>query len=184
MHALYSVPMIVPPVPPDDPMYGVPSDHSTAIATPLAQDTTRQSHEYVVKTYRPLPESGILEFGEWICSEEWLNIPENGSPTDQVCTFEKQVNEKLDAIFPLKTVKINPILDKPFFTAELKKLNRQLKREYRKNYKSEKYNRLKNCYVVKYKKAAEVYLEKNVRALKEDDPGRAYQSLKKLGAQP
>ena len=27
-------------------------------------------------------------------------------------------------------------------------------------------------------------MEKNVRALKEDDPGRAYQSLKKLGAQP
>ena len=29
MHSLYGVPVIVPPVPPDDPTCGVPSDHST-----------------------------------------------------------------------------------------------------------------------------------------------------------
>ena len=29
MHALYGVPEIAPPVPPDDPACGVPSDHST-----------------------------------------------------------------------------------------------------------------------------------------------------------
>ena len=98
--------------------------------------------------------------------------------------FQKIVNTKLDAIFPQKTVKINPTLDKPFYTAELKKLDRQVKREYRRHFRSDKYWRLKECYDRKYKKAAEVYLERNVRSLKEDDPGRAYQSLKKLGAQP
>ena len=97
------------------------------------------------------------------------------------CALEKLVNEKLDSIFPLKSVKVNPNIDKPFITAELKKLNRQLKREYRKNQKSEKYRRLKNSYDEKFKKAAEAYLDKNVRSLKEEDPGKAYQSLKKLG---
>ena len=43
---------------------------------------------------------------------------------------------------------------------------------------------MKNCYEEKYRKAAEAYLKKNVRALMEEDPGKAYQSLKKLGAQP
>ena len=33
-------------------------------------------------------------------------------------------------------------------------------------------------------KAAQDYLEKNVRSLKEDDPGKAYSCLKKMGAQP
>ena len=33
-------------------------------------------------------------------------------------------------------------------------------------------------------KAAVAYLEKNVRSLKEDNPGRAYKSLKKMSAQP
>ena len=164
MHALYSVPIIVPPVPPDDPLCGAPSDHSTAIAIPLAQDMARKSRDYVIKTHRPLPESGILEFGEWICSEEWGNIPENVNPTEQVLTFEEIVSEKLDTIFPVKSLKICPNIDKPFFTAELKKVNRQMKREYRKNQKSEKYYQLKNIYTEKYKKAAESYLEKNVRS--------------------
>ena len=59
-----------------------------------------------------------------------------------------------------------------------------MKREYRKNLKSQKYQRLKKLYNEKYQKAANSYLEKNVRSLKEDDPGRAYRSLKKMAAQP
>ena len=47
-----------------------------------------------------------------------------------------------------------------------------------------KYLRLKKSYDEKFQKAAEAYLEKNVRSLKEDDPGKAYRSLKKMAAQP
>ena len=36
---------------------------------------------------------------------------------------------------------------------------------------------------IKFQKAAETYIEKNVRDLKEADPGRAYATLKKMGAQ-
>ena len=184
MHSLYSVPIIAPPVPPDDPLCGVPSDHSTPIATPLTLDSVNQPREYVYRTYRPLPESGVREFGEWICNEEWGGIPENVNPTEQVLAFETIVNTKLDAIFPQKTLKINPNHDKPFITVELKKLDRQVKREYRKHNKSENYLRLKKSYDEKFKNAAKAYLEKNVRSLKEDDPGKAYRSLKKMAAQP
>ena len=184
MSHLYAVPEIVPAVPPDNPHVGVASDHSTVVATPLTQDSVGRLRDFVTRTYRPLPQSGILEFGQWICSEDWLGITEQVNPTQQVEEFQNIVNTKLDAIFPQKTVKINPTLDKPFFTAELKKLDRQVKREYRKNFRSDKYRRLKNNYDRKYKKAAEEYLEKHVRSLKEDELGKAYQSLKKLGAQP
>ena len=57
---LYCVPIIAPPVPPDDPLCGVPSDHSTPVATPLATDALQQVGEYMLT----LPESGMLEFGE------------------------------------------------------------------------------------------------------------------------
>ena len=51
MHALYSVPVIVPPVLPDDPNYGVPSDHSTAVASPVTQTSTGSAaREYVTLT--------------------------------------------------------------------------------------------------------------------------------------
>ena len=57
---LYCVPIITPPVQPDDPQCGDPSDHSTHVAIPLAPDTLQQTREYVVKVTRPLPESGLF----------------------------------------------------------------------------------------------------------------------------
>ena len=184
---LYAVPEIVPPVSPDNPQVGVPSDHHTAVATPLAQcgeDSVKQSGGHVMRTYRPLPDSGIREFGRWFCTEEWGCLAGDVNPTEQVEELESQIGEKLEIIFPLKTVKIKPNVDVPFYTKELKILDRQVKREYRKNSKSVKYQRLKKLYNEKYQKAANAYLEKNVRSLKEDDPGKAYKSLKKMGAQP
>ena len=184
MSPLYGVPEIVPAVPPDNPQLGVASDHSTVVATPLTQDSVKRSRDYVTRTFRPLPQSGILEFGEWICSEDWSGIPDQGDPTQQVENFENIVNTKLDSMLPRKSVKINPNLDKPFYTAELKKLDRQVKREYRKHFRSEKYFRLKKYYDEKFRRAAEDYLEKNVRSMIDEDYGQAYQSLKKLGSQP
>ena len=49
----------------------------------------------------------------------------------------------------------------------------QIKREYKKNFKSEKYIRLKKSYDEKLRKSSIAYLEKHVRSIKEDDPGKA-----------
>ena len=184
MHALYSVPVIAPPVQPDNPQYGVPSDHSTVVAVPLAQGKVLETREYISRTFRPLPESGLKEFGQWICLEGWEDIPEKASPTEQVSKFEEKIFKKLDTILPPKTVKINPNWDKPYITLELKKMDRQIKRQYRRHGKSEKYIKMKMTYDLKMKKAAQAYLDKNVQSLKEDDPGRAYTNLKKMAAQP
>ena len=66
----------------------------------------------------------------------------------------------------------------------MKNLDRIIKREYRKRQKSPKYLRLKELYDRKFKTAAADYLDKTVRTLKEDDPGKAYRCLKKMAAQP
>ena len=184
LHQAYAVPLIVPPVPTDNPLKGVPSDHSTPLACPLSGQNISQAREYITKVSRPLPDSGIREFGQWVTTEDWSCIVDNDSPTQQVLEFEKLAQSKLDIIFPLKTVKISPNFDKPFMTSDLKQLDRKVKREYRKHYRSAKYIRLKGEYDGKYLQAATAYLEKNVRTLKTDDPGKAYKNLKKLGAQP
>ena len=139
MSPLYSVPEIVPPVPPDNPQVGVPSDHRTPVATPLAQCgavAARQSGGCVTRPYCPLPDSGIREFGQWFCTEEWNMLSEDLNPTEQVEKFETLINEKLDKILPLQTMKINPNVDLPFFTKELKTLDRQVKRERIQNHRS------------------------------------------------
>ena len=97
LHSAYSVPVIVPPVAPDDPTHGVPSDHSIVIATPHTLHTIQQpQQEYITRTFRPLPDSGVREFGQWICQEEWGDLSYTANPTDQVQKFEDILNSKLD----------------------------------------------------------------------------------------
>ena len=74
--------------------------------------------------------------------------------------------------------------DESYINCDLKKLDRLKKREYRKHGISEKYLKLKTKFDQKLEKAAANHLEKNVRTLKESDHGRAYSTLKKMGAQP
>ena len=62
-------------------------------------------------------------------------------------------------------------------------MDRQIKREYKKRCKSAKYKGLKSSYDEKLKKAAQDYLEKICRSLKEDDTGKVYRCLKQMGAQ-
>ena len=182
LHQFYQIPIIVPPVQPDDPTRGVPSDHRIPLALPVssAYHTTR---EYKTATVRPLPESGIQEFNDWIMRCDWDQILNTSSPTEQVEHFESTLENKLNIIFPLKVIRTSSS-DKPFITAELKKLDRKKKKEYRLRGKSEKYKMIKKEFDLKYKKAAKKYIEKNCSALKKKKPGKAFATLKKMGAQP
>ena len=89
----------------------------------------------------------------------------------------------MDEIFPQEKVKIS-IKDKSYITAELTKLDRLKKREYKKHGKSEKWVKLQSKFAIKLKKAAADHLDKNCHSLKESDPGKAYSILKRMGAQP
>ena len=90
----YSVPVIYPPVPPDKAGQGVASDHSVPITRPLTQTTVGQVREYVTRTSRPLPESRIREFGQWITGVDWDNcIPEKVNSSEKVAAFETMLKE-------------------------------------------------------------------------------------------
>ena len=52
------------------------------------------------------------------------------------------------------------------------------------NGKSTKYLQIQSSYERKLKVATQNYLSKNVRALKDTEPGKAYNILKRLGVQP
>ena len=90
---------------------------------------------------------------------------------------------KLDEHFPVKSVKFSA-KDKKWMTGELKKLDRQRKREWVKNGKSIRYSELKAKFDQKYKDAAAKYSEKNVADLLNADPGKAYATIKRIGAKP
>ena len=101
----------------------------------------------------------------------------------QVQKFQELIEEKMKNIFPKKSFRVTN-QDKVWINFELKKLDRLKKREYRKHGKSAKYKELLTKFNKKYKIAANDHLEKSVRSLKEENPGKAYAELKKMGAQP
>ena len=87
----YSVPVVVPPVPCDDPSKGVPSDHSTPVAHPLS-NIHQVKNVYVTKTK--------------------TSISDNVPPSNQVLKFQEIVSGKIEKILPEVTFRITQ-QDKP-----------------------------------------------------------------------
>ena len=93
------------------------------------------------------------------------------------------LNSAMELHLPTKQVKLREV-DKSYFTSELKQLNRQMKREYAKHQKSHKYFALKEKFQQLHSKAAKDHLKRNVESLLKTKPGRAFSTLKRMGARP
>ena len=88
-------PIIAPPIEPDDHRSGKPSDHSVPVCIPHTDRYNRPIRSYRLQKYRPLPDSSLSKFGEWLMREEWESVSESLSPTEQVAKFEKLTQDKL-----------------------------------------------------------------------------------------
>ena len=155
-----------------------------AVAEPLAGTGCASSREYTVRTSQPFPQSGLSQFGAWLCTVGWQEELDCGLDLTQMALrAENILRDKGAKIFPTKSVRVSNN-DKPFITAELKKLDNYVKKEYKKGEKSKKYVQLKQGYDCKFKKAASDYLNGCVADMMQEAPGKAYRAMKKLGARP
>ena len=134
------------------------------------------------KWFRTLPQSKLENFQNWLSEIEWDSIiTSNATPSQQVEQFQAALQSKIDEIFPKISVRMSPY-DKPWITAELKKLARFRKREYKKKGKSVKYEKLKTEFDKKFKKAMKEFIQKNISDIKSSNPSKACSLLKRLGA--
>ena len=180
---LYNAPIIVPPVPCDNPSDGVPSDHYVPVCVPHTDMTRPPVRHFKTVTYRPLPESGMREFGSWITAETFSTINDDISPSSQASALETLLLSQLDKYCPKKNMRIGP-QDKPWINFELKVIKRRKMREWNKSGKTPKYVKLDEKFKFKYNAAAKKYMQCKVEALKESQPGKAYSIFKSMGAQP
>ena len=102
MSGYYKSPLIAPPIQADNPSAGQPSDHSVPVCIPHTDRHTRPQRTYRVVTYRPLPQSSIARFGEWIVNESWDTVRDDLSPSEQAQSFENIILEKLNQYCPKK----------------------------------------------------------------------------------
>ena len=180
---LYNSPVIVPPVPCDDPTSGVPSDHSVPVCYPHTDIHNPPARNYRTIQYRPLPDSSIAKFGEWITGEDFCAISDKLSPDEFAKSLDDILLQKLDEYCPLKSVKLGS-QDKAFINQDIKQIKRRKQREWVKRGKTEKYRQLSTLFQEKYNSAAEHYMRSKIDALKDTKPGQAFKILKDLGAQP
>ena len=151
LFANYDAPIIIPPVQPDVPGQGFLSDHSVPLCVPHTDPSNPSTRVYRTIVSRPLPDSKVREFGQWITSQSWDIISLEDEPTKQVHLFENLVTQKLNDVFPQKITKLG-LEDKPFMTSELKALKRKRMRKFKLKGKSVKYKRLKAEYDEKFEK--------------------------------
>ena len=105
------------------------------------------------------------------------------STSDQATKLREILENQIDNYFAVKQCRVSNS-DKLWGTKDIKKLDRWKKVEYRKHGKSTKYLYLLKAYNSKCKTAAQLSLQRNVSDLMEPAPGKAWATLKKMGAQP
>ena len=179
----FNSPIIVPPVPCDDPTAGVPSNNSVPVCYPHTDRHNPPQRNFKTVTYRPLPDSSIAQFGQWITGYDFSSINDDLAPGDQAQALENTLITRLDEYCPIKVIRVGP-QDKAWVNQEIKQIKRKKHREYTKKGKTEKYKQLSQLFDEKYKAAAEHYLISKIDALKETKPGKAFKILKDMGAQP
>ena len=176
----FQEPIILPPLQPDTPGIGKPSDHSVPLATTYTDRTKPKKTRYTLKNVRPFPDSGIAEFGRWLQNENFSALTLAESPDICVDIFEIMIKEKLEQIFPEKQIKIYDG-DKEFMTKEMRKIRRQKSREYRRKKKSPKFNKLHLKFCQMKKENSQKFIKK-IEELKNCNVGQFFKKIKMIGA--
>ena len=137
--------------------------------------------KYKVIKFRPLPESGMLQFRQWLQTETWQLLYQKETSHEKAELLHTTLLEKMELYLPEKTVKIRPD-DQAWVTSEIKSLDRLQKREYSKHKKSMKWKNLNNRYKEKCKKARFAYSENIVNDLKQSNPSQWYSKIKRMSS--
>ena len=111
------------------------------MAYPITGGTGAVTRQYQVKTVRPLPDSGMREFGEWLARKEWEEMGATEDPNKLLEIFEEHINTKIHSIFPEKSFKVSN-QDLPFINWKLMKLKRKVQRLYRTKGRKQDYLKL------------------------------------------
>ena len=93
------------------------------------------------------------------------------SADDKAAILQKILSEKLEECMPEKMFSFNSD-DQPFFTPELKKLDRQRKQEYRRHRRSFKWKSLNRVFRNKLTAAKATFYKNKIQDLKQGEPGQ------------
>ena len=174
----YLPPVTKPPINPNI-NAGKPSDHLVVLMLPIVSTLDIPPRQYRIVQTRPITQSGIEKFGQWIVSQTWDDVYASVDVNKKVEIFQNCLVESYHACFPVKILKVCDE-DDPWITVELKKLDRQRKREFLKHKNSPKWQRLNNQFLEKCEYEKEKYYENIVSDLKTSNVGKWFSKVKRM----
>ena len=175
----YEAPVTKPPINPDVGKNGKPSDHLTVLMRPLSAAMSIKPRVYKIINYRPISESGIESFRLWIENYTWEDVYTCINANEKAQRFQGIVTENFQRCFPIKSLKICED-DQPWISEKLKKLDRQRKREYYKNKKSLKWEKLNDAFLELCRYEKEKYYTNIVEDLKTSNISQWYSKVKRM----
>ena len=178
----FNEPTIIPPIIPDRPGHGVPSDHSGVEATPNTNQGQPAVRQKIRKEIRPLPESLLETFDIKLAAENFEMLRQL-PVQNMVDTFQNMTDKLLSETFPIKKITISPD-DRPWFNENLRKLKRLRQREYSKHGRSEKYLKIMSSFTEKSKAEISKYMNKIKSEVTEGKRGSTYPAIKRMGVGP
>ena len=123
------MPIIANPLEADDPTKAKPSDHKIPVIIPRTSENHTDVKKVVIK--RPMPDSKLNTFEKWVFLELWEDLAEADDVNEMTRRFTKKVQDKVDDVFPTKTIKISTN-NKPWFNYKLRQLSHKKKETFKK----------------------------------------------------
>ena len=91
---------------------------------------------------QPFTDSGLKKMKGWFMSEHWETVHSAEPANQKAEIFQETIAKKYNDFFPKKYQKLSNE-DQPWITQKLKKLDRQRKRLFHKNRRSDKWKNIK-----------------------------------------
>ena len=155
----YDEPVIRPPVKPDNPALGSPSDHKIVFAKTKSSSSQPVQRVTRIRHVRPLPDSAMAGFASWVQHESWRFVYDGADVSDMVERFNFIVGQNLDYFCPTKSVR-STNLDGRISSASVRQISRRKNREYSKHGNSDKYKQLKKELKKELKETATKFIQK------------------------
>jgi hypothetical protein len=173
MSKFYQPPSCIPPLDPDPDCNGSPADQLMVEMRPITSLNNQPARTKRKVKIRPLPDSGLTQFGKWIAEQTWGKVYEETTAHEKAKVFQTLLMSALDEYLPQKMTTFSSD-DQVWMTPELKQLDRRRKREFRKHRKSPKWKHLELKFTEKSDIAKQNYYKNMIEELKSSNPGQWY----------
>lgn len=153
------------------------SDHNTVLWEPDATFKTRATTVSI--TSRPLPDSSIRQFGQWITAYDWRPVMDATDTQTKTSTFYSILHEQIGKHFPTRNNKRHSN-DKPWVTDKIRSMIRRRQDAYKRG-KENLWKSLRNSISRAITQAKLTFTDSKLSKTNTADPQSWFSTIKQIG---